>query len=83
MVHLGLQRVVGGEIVRIQDVQPAGVLRVGVEEKRQTRGKLGDRLGALEPLGQGRRQPSHRIQAEVGGVQPPHHLRTGLAGVEA
>ncbi len=80
--QLRFQRVVGGEIVGVEHVQ-AAELRVRNEGEGLSGGELSHRDTVLQTRGEGSGQGADRIQCQVGGIQAAHHLRAGLARVEA
>ena len=79
---LEFQRVVRGEVIRVEHVQTVAELRIRNEHERLPRGKLGHRLAILNARSQRRRQRPHGVQVQVRGVQAPHHLGAAFARVE-
>ena len=81
--QLNFERIVSGEIVGVENVQAAGVLRERDKEERLAGGQRGDGLRALQAGGERIRESADGIQIQIRGIEAADHRGGRFAGVQA
>ena len=79
--HPRFQRMIGRNIVRVENLDAAEVLREGMEGERVPDRETGHVSAALKPRAKRIGHRRHRILLQLRGVQPAQHLGSGFPGV--